>query len=105
MDTGKGGINEWKKLDIGLLADAEIHPRVHLSGDRSAHLHWTCFVCVCTVTLSAFGVIFFWDSCGFRAEGIANYGCGIHTHDRVLQDWERTRTDHWWVHALDVQSN
>lgn len=105
MGAGKSGINKWKKLDIGLLADAKICPRMHLPGDRSAHLRWTDFDCVLTVALSLYRATFFRDLGGFRLEGIASYELGIHTHDRVLQAREWTGTVNWWVHALDVQSN
>lgn len=105
MDAGKGGINECKKLDIRLLADAKICPRVHLLSDRSTHLHCTRMFCVHTVALSFRGATFFRERSGFRAEGIANHEFGIHTHDRVLQAREWPGTINWWVHALDVQSN
>ncbi len=105
MDAGKGGINECKKLDICLLADAKIRPRVHLPDYRSAHLHCTRMFCDRTVALSFRGATFFRERSGFRAEGIANNEFRIHTHDRVLQARERTGTISWWVHALDVQSN
>ncbi len=105
MEAGKGGINGCEKLDIDLLVDAKIFHRLYLPGGRSAHLHCTRVFCVRTVALSLFGVNFFRLPGGFRADGIANYGFGIHTHDRVLQDWERTGTINWWVHPLDVQSN
>lgn len=105
MDAGKGGINECKKLDIRLLAYAKICPRVHLPGDRSAHLHCTRMLCVHTVALSFRGATFFRERSGFRAEGIANYEFRIHTYDRLLQAREWSGTINWWVHPLDVQSN
>ena len=105
MDAGESGINESEKLDICLLADAKIRPRVHLPGDRSAHLHWADYVYIRTVVVSLSGAIFFRDSCGFRAEGIAHDEFGMPSHDRVLKARERSGTIDWWVHTLDVQSN
>lgn len=105
MEAGKGGINGCEKLDIRLLADEKICPRLYLPGDRSAHLHCTRMFCDRTVVLSFRGDTFFRERSGFRAEGIANHEFRIHTHDRMLQARERSGTISWWVHALDVQSN
>ena len=63
MEAGEGGTNEWKKLDICLLADAKIRPGMHLPGDRSAHLRWPLPVCIRPVALSLFGALFFRDPC------------------------------------------
>lgn len=63
MEAGEGGINERKKLDIRLLADAKIRPGMHLPGDRSAHLRWPLPVCIHAIALSLFGALFFLDPC------------------------------------------